>query len=91
MTSTARFRLAIRAFVLANTMAVIAWDQSAPPRICYFDLVSGPNSRGQNNVGAFVTVYSKYFGAIQSASTVPVRGGAGGLGGCAIQVYGSAL
>jgi hypothetical protein len=57
MTSTARFRLAIRAFVLANTMAVIAWDQSAPPRICYFDLVSGPNSRGQNNVGAFKSLY----------------------------------
>lgn len=76
MTSTARFRPAVRAFVLANALAVMAWGQSAPPRIFYSDLFSGPNRGGRNNAGALDTIYSKYFEAIQGGSTVTVGGGA---------------
>lgn len=50
--------------------------QSAPPAIFYTDLDSGPNTGGENNNGAIVTVYGKRFGATQGTSTVTVGGGA---------------
>lgn len=49
--------------------------QSAP-RIFYSDLESGPNTGGQNNKGAFVTIWGKGFGATQGTSAVTVGGGA---------------
>jgi hypothetical protein len=76
MTSTARFCPAIQSFAFANTLAVLAWDQFAPPRSFYSDLLSGPNSGRQNNAGAFVTIYGKYFVATQGGSTVTVGGDA---------------
>ncbi len=50
--------------------------QSPPPRIFFTDLLSGPNAGGQNNKGAFVTLYGKRFGATRGTSTVTVGGGA---------------
>jgi hypothetical protein len=50
--------------------------QSAQPRLFYSDLESGPNTGGQNNNGAFVTLWGKGFGASQGTSTVTVGGGA---------------
>jgi len=44
-------------------------------RLFYSDLVSGPNSGGQNDKGAFVTLYGKGFGATRGASTVTIGGG----------------
>ncbi|MES2907477.1 MAG: IPT/TIG domain-containing protein [Pseudomonadota bacterium] len=41
----------------------------------YTDLTSGPNSGGENNKGAFVTIYGANLGAIQGASTVRFGGG----------------
>ncbi len=49
--------------------------QVAPPRIFFSDLESGPNSGGQNNKGAFVTIYGKGFGSGQGTSNVTVGGG----------------
>ncbi len=49
--------------------------QNPPPRIFFTDLLSGPNTGGQNNQGAFVTLYGKRFGTTQGTSTVAVGGG----------------
>ncbi len=48
----------------------------APPRIFFSDLESGPSSGGENNQGAFVTLYGRRFGATRGACTVSVGGGA---------------
>src|SRR6476469_811449 len=50
--------------------------QSATPRLFYSDLESGPNTGGQNNSGAFTTLWGKGFGASQGTSSVTVGGGA---------------
>jgi len=50
--------------------------QAAPPRIFFSDLESGPNTGGQNNNGAWVTIWGKGFGAARGNSTVTVGGGA---------------
>lgn len=48
---------------------------SAQPRIFYSDLESGPNSKGQNNAGATVTIYGSRFGTARTTSFVTVGGG----------------
>ncbi len=66
-----------RKSILVGIMMIIAtgaWAQS--PSIFYSDLVSGPNTGGQNSKGAFVTVYGKGFGATRGTSTVTIGGGA---------------
>jgi hypothetical protein len=45
------------------------------PVIFYSDLVSGPNTGGENNNGAFVTIWGRNFGNSQGASFVTVGGG----------------
>ncbi len=47
-----------------------------PPRIFFSDLESGPNIGGQKNLGVWVTIWGKGFGAERGASTVTVGGGA---------------
>lgn len=44
-------------------------------RIFYTDLLSGPNSGGEGNVGAFVTIWGKNFGSSRGSSSVTVGGG----------------
>jgi hypothetical protein len=44
-------------------------------RIFYTDLLSGPNTGGENGAGAYVTVFGNSFGATRGASTVTVGGG----------------
>ena len=58
--------------VLLAIMPGIAFSQASQPRLFYSDLVSGPSSGGQNNNGAFVTLYGNNFG---SNPTVTVGGG----------------
>ena len=58
-------------FAVPNSVA-----QSAPPAIFFTDLDSGPNTGGENNNGAIVTVYGLRFGGLQGNSTVTVGGGA---------------
>jgi hypothetical protein len=53
-----------------------AFAQSVPPAIFYSNFTSGPNSGGQSNAGAFVTIYGKGFGASQGSSIVTIGGGA---------------
>ena len=59
---------------LLPMFALLSFAQS--PHIFYSDLDSGPNSGGQDNKGAFVTIYGKGFGSTRGASTVSVGGGA---------------
>jgi hypothetical protein len=61
-------------FVIFST--ALAFAQSAPPRIFFSDLESGPNTGGQNNKGVWVTIWGKNFGATQGTATVTVGGGA---------------
>jgi hypothetical protein len=46
------------------------------PVILFTDLVDGPNTGGENNNGAVLSIYGKGFGATQGTSTVTVGGGA---------------
>ncbi len=45
-------------------------------RVFFSDLESGPATGGQNDKGAFVTVYGDGFGSAQGGSTVTIGGGA---------------
>lgn len=45
------------------------------PSLFFSDLISGPNTGGENGNGAYVTIYGNFFGATQGASTVTVGGG----------------
>jgi len=61
--------------VLLCAFSYAAMAQSAPPRIFFTDLESGPNSGGANGKGVFVTLWGKGFGATQGTSTVTIGGG----------------
>lgn len=50
--------------------------QGALPQIFYTDLDSGPNTGGQGNLGAFVTIYGQGFGVSRGSSSVSVGSGA---------------
>jgi hypothetical protein len=56
--------------------AALMCAQSAPPRIFFSDLESGPKTGGQSSNGVWVTIWGKGFGATQGISTVTVGGGA---------------
>ena len=45
------------------------------PVIFYSDILSGPNTGGENNKGAYVTAFGKNFGANQGSSYVTIGGG----------------
>jgi len=57
---------------LLATLPGIALSQTPAPTLFFSDLVNGPNSGGQGNNGAFVTLYGNYFG---SNPAVTVGGG----------------
>jgi len=56
--------------------ATACWGAS--PVVLFTDLTSGPKSGGQNNAGAFVTVYGRNFGATRGGSAVTIGGGRAG-------------
>src|SRR5882724_10308220 len=56
--------------------AAFVYAQTAPPRIFFSDLESGPNSGGQNNNGVWVTIWGKGYGATQGTAAVTVGTGA---------------
>src|ERR1051326_8442705 len=66
----------IKIITLLLLSSALAGAQSAPPRIFYSDLESGPNTGGQNNKGVWVTIWGKNFGSTQGTSTVTIGGGA---------------
>jgi hypothetical protein len=49
--------------------------QRPGPWILYSDLTSGPNTGGENNHGAIVTLYGNLFGRVRGGSTVTVGAG----------------
>src|ERR1700694_1425189 len=77
MTSVKSLALSLVLLLLFISSGTMCSAQSQPPvpRVFYSDLDSGPGGGGQNNKGAFVTIYGSGFGAIQSSSTVSVGGG----------------
>lgn len=44
------------------------------PRIFFTDLQSGPNTGGQDNLGAFITIYGEGFGSSRGSSRVTIGG-----------------
>src|SRR5207253_7650434 len=80
----ARSRLMIRIFVRGAVILILAVTvgglaasaQTAPPRVLFTDLISGPNTGGENNNGTILTIYGRNFGVTQGTSTVTVGGGA---------------
>jgi len=47
-------------------LLVPAASWAATPRVFFTDLTSGPKSGGQNNAGAFITIYGRNFGATRA-------------------------
>jgi len=62
-------KTATAAFVAANVSA-------GGPHIFYTDIVSGPNTGGEGNNGAYLTLVGNGFGAARGASTVTINGAA---------------
>lgn len=60
--------------VAALLCSALLFAQTAPPRLFFSDLESGPNTGGENGKGAWVTVWGKGFGSTQGSSTVTVGG-----------------
>ena len=64
----------------ALVIALLALGQAAaqaqitPPAIFYSDLEGGPSAGGENNAGAYVTIYGRNFGASQGSSGVSIGG-----------------
>lgn len=59
-----------------SCVAVLAASGAlAAPRVYYTDLDSGPNSGGEKNAGAYVTIYGSGFGSVQGSSSVTVGAG----------------
>lgn len=65
------FKLCLMA-VMVLAFPLISW---AKPVLFYSDIISGPNTGGQDNKGVFVRVFGKGFGASKGASTISVGGG----------------
>ncbi len=66
----------VAAIIVCALLSTSSPAQSLPPAIFFSDLESGPNSGGQNNKGAFVTIWGRGFGNERGSSTVSVGGGA---------------
>jgi hypothetical protein len=52
-----------------TTWPAIAAAQTHRPVIYYSDLESGPNTGGENNQGALVTIYGEHFGSSPKPAT----------------------
>lgn len=67
--------MVLRNLTLAWTvMTGLSFAQS-PPRVFFSDLESGPNGGGENDRGAYVTIWGRNFGASRGTTTVTVGGG----------------
>src|SRR3954469_681448 len=73
---TLLFPLATLIFLSSPILVPAANAQAIKPTIFFTDLVSGPNSGGEQNLGAFVSVVGRNFGSSRGTSTVTVGGGA---------------
>jgi PKD repeat protein len=66
--------LTLTSTILMLTFTVTAAFAAAPV-LFYSDLESGPKTGGQGNLGAFVTIWGRNFGATRGTSHVSVGGG----------------
>lgn len=64
-----------RVFMLLLAIMTLPISALAAPVIFYTDIVSGPKTGGENNNGAYLTIFGKGFGATRGSSTVTVGGG----------------
>ncbi len=60
-------------FLVIGFCSPLAAQQSAP-RLFFTDLESGPNTGGEQNLGAFITIYGEGFGVSRGNSTVTIGG-----------------
>src|SRR6478609_2920951 len=60
--------------LITATFCCSGFAQALPPRIFFSDLESGPGTGGQNNAGAWVTIWGKGFGATRGTSIITVGG-----------------
>ena len=58
----------------APTVEQLVAVNNIAPRLFFTDLESGPNTGGQDNLGAFITLWGEGFGASRGSSTVTVGG-----------------
>lgn len=63
---------------LFKTSVIIVLAAFAPlapgaPKIYYTDIVTGPNTGGENNLGAYLTIFGKGFGTTQGTSQVTIN------------------
>jgi hypothetical protein len=65
--------LSLAIFLVLLSPAVLA---QSTPAIFYTDIISGPNTGGENNNGCYLTIFGKGFGNSRGTSTVTVGGGA---------------
>ncbi len=65
---------AMALFVLAGCQTALAATASASPapQVYYTDIVSGPNSGGENNKGIYLSIFGKNFGSTGLGSTAKV-------------------
>jgi hypothetical protein len=67
--------LTILYFMLYSALLLQAGLPSPlPPHVFYSDLDSGPNSGGEKNAGAYITIYGERFGSTRGTSLVTVGG-----------------
>ncbi|MDD5347611.1 MAG: IPT/TIG domain-containing protein [Candidatus Omnitrophica bacterium] len=62
-------------FIAIALLFISSSAYAAAPVLFYSDLTSGPNSGGQNDKGAFVTIWGNNFGAARGSSYVTVGDG----------------
>jgi len=63
----------VRALVLVSSLLLPSIALAAP-RIFYTDILSGPNTGGEDNRGAYVTIVGRGFGASRGSSKVFIGG-----------------
>lgn len=66
----------LQQFFSAVALLMMSALAHAAPALFFSDLDSGPNAGGENNKGAYVTIWGTGFGAARGTSTVTVGGGA---------------
>lgn len=63
-------------FLISNL--VLCGVAFAAPLVLYTDIVDGPGTGGENNLGTYLTINGKGFGSTRGTSTVTIGGGAVG-------------
>lgn len=58
---------------LASLLLLFPVITFAAPRILYTDILSGPNTGGENNNGTYLTLFGRGFGVSQGSSTVTIN------------------